>query len=586
MLAGAAAVTLAWVTPAPAAEALSPWWQATTEVAPTHIAPEGEGHIFVNVTNLGDASANGGAGHPVTITDTLPSDLTATGIESKASCKLATLQCTFTGSVSPYERLTITIKVTDSEPPGTVETSDNEVTVEGGGAPHGASSTQPVTVSGVPAEFGVEADQLSLYNGAGEPATEAGSHPFELTQTLVMNQMPIDGVRQPAALPKDLRFDLPPGLIGDVSAAEQCTMTNFAAIIAGSPQNLCSPRSVVGVVTVTIYEPRGGASTQKAPVFNLVPAQGEPARFGFEVLGLVPIVIDTAVRSGGDYGVVASVENATELAGLLSSQVTFWGVPGDPRHNQSRGWECLQGQSCPTSELPQTPFLTLPTSCAANPVEEPVVSSLEADSWAHPLSFPLSEPTAEYDWASEEGRLLSFVGCGELPFAPTIATRPEAAHAPAVHAGSAPTGLTVEVHVPQGPTLEPNPDGRAEADVREATVTLPAGVQLNPSAANGLQACPEKQEPGGAYEGVGFEGFRKLYGAEREPAPETAVFTPTFRFQAEEVDGQLLSPSCPEASKVGTVHIKTPLLSHELEGDLYLAEPAPMGKGAITRSIR
>ncbi len=550
MLAGAAAVTLAWVTPAPAAEALSPWWQATTEVAPTHIAPEGEGHIFVNVTNLGDASANGGAGHPVTITDTLPSDLTATGIESKASCKLATLQCTFTGSVSPYERLTITIKVTDSEPPGTVETSDNEVTVEGGGAPHGASSTQPVTVSGVPAEFGVEADQLSLYNGAGEPATEAGSHPFELTQTLVMNQMPIDGVRQPAALPKDLRFDLPPGLIGDVSAAEQCTMTNFAAIIAGSPQNLCSPRSVVGVVTVTIYEPRGGASTQKAPVFNLVPAQGEPARFGFEVLGLVPIVIDTAVRSGGDYGVVASVENATELAGLLSSQVTLWGVPGDPRHNQSRGWECLDGQSCPASELPQTPFLTLPTSCAANPAEEPVLSRLEADSWADPLSFPLSEPTAEYVWANEEGRLLGFEGCQQLPFEPAIQVRPEEAHAAPVDTGSTPTGLTVDVKVPQGPTLEPNPAGRAEADVRDTTVTLPEGVQVSPSAANGLKACSE--------EAVGYKSLNTTTGMQEFTAAEAA---------------------CPEAAKLGTVNIKTPLLSHELEGSLYLADPAPNGEG-------
>ena len=67
--------------------------------------------------------------------------------------------------------------------------------------------------------------------------------------------------------------------------------------------------------------------TETVPVFNLVPSEGEPARFGFEVIGKVFVVIDTSVRTGGDYGVTASVENATQVAGLLSSQVTLWGVP-------------------------------------------------------------------------------------------------------------------------------------------------------------------------------------------------------------------------------------------------------------------
>ena len=108
--------------------------------------------------------------------------------------------------------------------------------------------------------------------------------------------------------------------------------------------------------------------TIPVPVFNMVPQVGEPARFGFEVVGN-PVILNTAVRTGGDYGVVVSVDNLTQDAYFVASSVTLWGVPGDPRHNSSRGWECLQkgffGTGAPCEPLRETgappPFLTLPT---------------------------------------------------------------------------------------------------------------------------------------------------------------------------------------------------------------------------------
>ncbi len=53
-----------------------------------------------------------------------------------------------------------------------------------------------------------------------------------------------------------------------------------------SSKRISAPASVVGVATVTVNEPAPrNVFTRTVPVFNLVPAQGEPARFGFEVSG-------------------------------------------------------------------------------------------------------------------------------------------------------------------------------------------------------------------------------------------------------------------------------------------------------------
>ena len=112
----------------------------------------------------------------------------------------------------------------------------------------------------------------------------------------------------------------------------------------------------------------------------------------------------------------------------------------------------------------------------------------------------------------------SLDGCNKLPFEPSISVAPDN------QAGSSPTGLTVGVHVPQDSILSAK--GLAESTVKDTTVTLPAGVAMNPAAADGLQACSEAQ----------------------------------IALSADS------APSCPEAAKVGTVEIKTPLLPNLLKG--------------------
>jgi hypothetical protein len=523
------------------AVAKAPWWQISSETVPANLPPGGEGQIIIVMSNLGDAPIDGET-EPVTTSEKLPPGLTATSIIGPG-CSLATLKCTFKGVLNPYEDAPVITRVKVEKLLVTSASLPIQASVGGGGAAQ-VSRTLQVPVSIEPAGFGLEDYELAPFNEDGSPAAPAGEHPFQLTTTLVLNQAG-GSLRQPIQLPKDLTFQLPPGLVGNPNAVAQCTMANFFAFVR--EYNLCSPDTVVGVARVTGSEPKFlKFFTRAVPVFNLVPSHGEPARLGFEVAGRIPVVLDTSVRSGHDYGVNASVKNTTQTAGLLSSQVTLWGVPGDPRHDSQRGWECASGElyakeiekTCPAkSGLPEEPFLTLPTSCASDPAREPVLFFAKADSWANPGAFL----GMEYAWMNDEGQLLGFEDCGGLDFRPEIDVTPEQ------HSASTPTGLSVEVTLPQESTLQAN--GRAEADVRDTTVTLPEGVELSPSAANGLEGCSEEQ--------VGFTGVN----------PNTQ----TDEFNTAPV-------ACPDGSKVGTVHIKTPLLSNELEGAVYLASPAPNGE--------
>ena len=434
-----------------------------------------------------------------------------------------------------------------------------------------ASLERPLEIGTQPVSFGLEAGGYSLRaeNEDGSLDSQAGSHPFQLTSTVDFNQtleklpvaegQPAVKGLQPAApaLARNLSFNLPPGLLGNVTAAEQCSEVDFATLVEGNI-NLCQPSSAVGVATVSINvtKPYGYASFA-VPLFNLVPAPGEPARFGFEI-NKVPVVLDTSVRTGGDYGVTVNVKNASETGQILGSQVTFWGVPGDPRHDSSRGWACLlegiytnHEQPCtPPDPRSSTPFLTLPTSCTGA-----LLSTSEGDAWND------ESMSGEFTFENGLGQPLQHLeGCEQLPFTPAIAVQPsaeaQAGQPPAqTSSASTPTGLNVAVKLPQQSTLQAA--GLGEADVKSATVTLPEGMQLNPSAANGLQACSEAQI---GYLGQG--GTDPLSPGASEP----------LRFSTEKA-------TCPEASKIGTVTIKTPLLDQELPGTVYLPDPPPHTTG-------
>jgi hypothetical protein len=560
----------------------------------------GKGQIVVALANLGDAPTSttacekvaieetgkyknaacteaepGGKGEyeidqtPVVISDKLPEGLRATSIAgvvgqyTQLTCHPAKLDCEYDAPVAPYAQLEVRIGV-DVESAKECEPSDlgacetNEVGVSGGGALP-TSVKRPVIVNKSPVPFGLSNYELAVEEAGGAPDTQAGSHPFQTVVTTTLNQT-VGGVNpglgqyevQPAAQAKDLRTVLPAGLVGNPTPFPQCTLAQFLTFI-NAYENLCPASTVMGVAIDKFDEPGTlGLTKISVPIFNLEPQTGEPARFGYEPTPQTPIYIGAAVRSGQDYAIEAPVDNITQIIGFVGQETIFWGVPGDPRHNSSRGAGCLfpesPGSECqPLVENHPPPFFELPTSCAA-----PLWSSTRGDSWLEPLEVAAMPTLATYE-------LPALDGCNRLPFRPSIVATPDGT------AASSPTGMTVDVHNPQQESL--NAEGLGEADVKDITVALPEGVAVNPSDGDGLAACDEGLagfEIGHGVQGSGFEEFNPKF----EPGVKTPLFEPRLYNPA---TGQDEPSLCPNAAKIGEAVIKTPLLKNPVKGFVYLA---------------
>jgi hypothetical protein len=454
------------------------------------------------------------------------------------TCRVAakTLSCTNPAGIEPYGNFEMRAKIRDE---GAVPGAPYRAEISGSES-RPVSAEKKIDVSSAAPGFGAEQYSLLPEEEGGSADTRAGSHPYQLTTTISLNQLAEAGegshhhsVGSPA-LPKDLAFKLPPGLIGNATVLPKCTAEDFSTFPTGNGQNICPADTVLGVASVSIEEPHNiGIATIPVPIFNLEPALGEPARFGFDVLKSL-VTLDSSVRSGihggnpEDYGITVSTRNLTQVAQFLSSTVTFWGSPAEPSHDNSRGWACLIGgswlegsQPCEGKvDTPDRAFLSLPTNCSA-----PFATSVEGDSWPN-LALPAGAAFSPLGYSLEDagGRALSIIGCGDLSFLPKISSEPTS------DAATTGTGLHFELSF-DDEGLE-NPQGLAESHLKKAVVTLPEGFTINPSTAEGLKACRE---------------------AEYEAATDE------------------IGTGCTEESKIGSVEIESPLITQKLQGSLYVA---------------
>jgi uncharacterized repeat protein (TIGR01451 family) len=528
------------------ARAASPMatWRIESVGSPTHFAPgdeSGYATYAVTVRNVGGAPTDGS---PITVSDILPPGITVNPTPenfvlgrpkivgdggsfaySAEACvdTVVAFSCTVEGvNIQSGEILVmfvpVNIALSASSP------AVNHVSVSGGGAAEATGAeTTPVTAEAV--HFGFQGLQTYFTDNTGAAYTQAGGHPFVFHTDFQSTSISDPQKENPVAgTIKDVIATLPKGMVVNPAATPvKCTEAQFEA----SVESECPDAAAVGIVHTHVNLGYSNPSISE-PLWNLVPPPGSAAAFGFNAGGFgIFAHLLGSVNSEGEFQLTSTTENILEYGQIAGVTVELWGNPTDASHDARRGLcgfpsNFGTGRVCPSERL-DIPLLTMPSACSS----QPGVLSLSMDSWQEQGKF-VSGSSSTVDG---EGNSVGVDGCSKLEFKPTIASQPT------TNRSDSATGLNFNLHQPQTDSYET----LATANLKDAKVTLPAGVTLNASAANGLAACDLSQ--------IGF--LAEKSGIHFSEDPQT----------------------CPPASRLGTLKVSTPLLEHELPGAIYLAKP-------------
>jgi hypothetical protein len=358
-------------------------------------------------------------------------------------------------------------------------------------------------------------------------ALQAGGHPdfstyFRFTVTGGPGEPPLV-----AGSPRTIVSDVPAGAVGNPLAVPRCEQADFQLTLTGA----CPPESQVGgtITASTFFSPED--LNFYSPVSSLVPSPGQPGLLGFKAFGFTAI-LTPEVRSEGDYGLRITADDIPiPLATYMGNTLTLWGVPHDPVHDPLRFNDSgiLGGH---VEGVPR-PFLSAPTNCRTGPI----TLALKMRSWEHPER-----------WAEATSTAGQPSGCDQVPFKPSVSARPT------TDVADSPSGLEVNVSTPQREDCEaivPAPPadqsqfdcGIATSHLKDTTLTLPAGLSINPASANGLDGCSTAEIGLTTPLGVTPQQFTKNV------------------------------PNCPESSRIASVEVDTPLLDAPMPGSVYLADP-------------
>jgi len=343
--------------------------------------------------------------------------------------------------------------------------------------------------------------------------TQAGGHvPFGVTDFKVTSTGTLPEA-VPTGVVSHVRTDVAPGLATSPSAVPQCTeeefgTTEFAPGLGLYPPSACKPETELGINEVIVYSTEAKKDIPlKGKVYNIVQRPGLASEFGVALdatnLGAPGLFAHTIIEGNvewgqeakgtnqGDYHDYFEINVSTHLP-LLRSRLVFKGRVGNGS------------------------FITNATSCPGHNTTRLLLEGEESTSATRDYTTPIG-----------------LKNCDLVPFQPTFSLTPETTQQ------DEPDGFTTEVGIPRHPEDEID-----SAQLKTATITLPEGMTLNPSAAAGLAACTPAQA---------------------------------------RIHSSVRGVACPAASEIGTVSLTVPTLpaSEPLTGKLYLGGPET---GPITGS--
>jgi hypothetical protein len=373
-------------------------------------------------------------------------------------------------------------------------------------------------------------------NEAGEPCSSktpelfseqaAGHPPDAFTQIIVKHETrggilnPLSTERVPLGNAKTFLVQLPAGLSINAQATPRCELEVNEAGEEIIPHAGCPADTQVGKSKVVSFALGFEFPFSKPlPVYNIVPREGEPARFAFSLEELATVILNAGVAWQGDYHEYFTIHipeiSILPEAQLVSDRLFFDGTSGQEGSGGA--------------------FLTQPSVCgsaAVEPFRTAFASTLHADS--HEEEAPEDEydslvpafPSPAFLAGSQEvigylPKAAESTGCASVPFEPTVSTEV------GTNETDSPTTAAIETTVP----FEPHADVY-QSNVKTVKLSLPQGLGLNPAAAPNLHTCEEGQFP--------------IHS--REPT------------------------SCPADSRLGSVEIETPVLEEALTGSAYLAK--------------
>jgi hypothetical protein len=271
-------------------------------------------------------------------------------------------------------------------------------------------------------------------------------------------------------------------------------------------EGACPASTAIGEATFTVRDGYGGDMGPYTALLYNVEPAADQPAAFMFFALLYPVRLDVSVEPGGGYNIRAKISNITEAQPLVHVDVTLWGVPADQQGPGDKATVYGEPYGAPLDGAPRRPFLTNPSTCTGQLLR----TTYNAVPWS----------AQENPVVPATGLSSAQTGCDQQSFTPSVDVQPASKRA------GQPAGYQVDVDIPQSD----DPNGLGTPPLKDAVVSLPEGVSISPPGADGLAACSDEQ----------LDRSSKAVEA------------------------------CPDASKIGSTTINTPLLNEPLEGSIYL----------------